>query len=282
MFTFNNPVIDDYRNNLVSVYRFEDGGATISEIVESKNGTVVITVPGGLVYTGVSGHYNNCYLFNGGGIVRVPSWNGVLGTKGRTISCWIKPIYIPGNWIGSLVSWGDFEVSISTRLNIYSGLYYKEFSTDLTSTSWKHVCIVLQENAQLSTAKLFINGVADTMKTQNSGIVNTITSPYVRLCTSVAEAPGLNYIGRIDELYIWDTALSDAAAVALYTNNLIYSTDYTETLSSQFIGQNDGSVDGRQVAYNQPRFGQTISMDGDSNISLTSRLVTDSLIYGVP
>jgi hypothetical protein len=164
--------------------------------------------------------------------VSVPASSGVNPTNAITVSLWAASD--TGNWnaTGTLASKRNaymlYPVSggKEIRFYIYTTLqwYFTTFTPNIDITQWHHYVGTYDGNE----IKLYIDGAPAGSPTLRAGGINA--------------DPGALYIGRddgqsryfdglIDEVAIYDVALTDTDVQALYTQGIASITDYSDTVS---------------------------------------------------
>ncbi len=168
----------------------------------------------------VSGRIGNALKCDGseGDYVEVTGYKGIAGTQARTVVAWIKT----ASNRGEIISWGldDFGQMFNFIFNRSRGLgitpnggyYYMNPRVD--DDTWHHVAAVVKD-AELPNlhddVTLYYDGTL--AEVQDIGLldlwpIDTGSDLDVRI--------GRNYTGLIDDLRIYDRALSDEEIAALY------------------------------------------------------------------
>jgi arabinan endo-1,5-alpha-L-arabinosidase len=196
---------------LVAYYAFDggladsNGGFAAGTVIGNK-----IDVAGGsLSYeTGVRG---SAAVFNGATGVRLP--NGLISSNNYTVSVWLKPAQLTAftptffgarttdSWI-SLLPMGHAYVNGATMLCSGSAWYDAGLGLNIPVNQWSHLAFTVNTGA----VNVYVNGVK---RFSGTGFPNVFTS------TTGVFALGVNYWdtpykGSMDELRIYNTALTDA------------------------------------------------------------------------
>ena len=181
------------------------------------------------------GNANKAYFFNGSGGI-VTTVNTLLSVSKFTIAAWIKSngieasgvpriasitrpgqcngyyelLYANGNWTGSS---NDYSKKLICYLNAdptfsYYNLYYSQNPAD-TST-WHHGAITFDSG----TLKFYIDGVLDNTISALGPLTQFAESAVLQI--GYCEGGG-NFNGKIDEVRIYNRALSDAEILKLFT-----------------------------------------------------------------
>ena len=178
--------------------------------------------------------------FNGTDAYVDANYNSLNFNSGMSISSWFK-------WDGSTVGTGDNSISIISRwsANTYFGSNGKQFllrltnatpniqllvssngssntiytgSTSITSGIWHHVAVTWDTN----TYKVILNGNTSNPEISQSNTnapFNTTTTPNIVIgATYGNSAPSLlqHWAGSLDEVAIFNTALSDSKIQQIY------------------------------------------------------------------
>ena len=235
---------------------------------------------------------------NGNTYYEAAGYKGISGTNARSVDAWINTNAVNGE----ICSWGAdragekwvFRVNDNgtIRVEVNGGNVYG--TTKVNDGKWHHVAFTFS-GSQVSDIKLYVDGQLETVGAINNRAVNTASSVNVRI------SRGINnryFTGHIDELRIWNAALSDAE-VAL-ASNLAFENDVRVQAHYQF-GSNitkDASNFGRNLTrfgdlYTINQLGRTLVngfqewnhkpritfIRGDYNASIdSSRLLVDSLM----
>ncbi len=131
------------------------------------------------------------------------------GNAARTIEAWINPDFATN---GTVYNWGPNSYnSRSGLLYIFGRLYFVGESNDLMggtilpTGTWSHVAITFDE----TTIKLYVNGVLD-----GARVTTLATAGYNYRIGVSSGGFGEFFYGKIDELRIWNIALSQTQIVA--------------------------------------------------------------------
>lgn len=200
----------------------------VADIAGGNNGTAY-----GGANTAEGGKFGRAGSFDGvTDYVRVPTSDGVNPTEAITVSLWAKSDTTNWNAAGTLASKRNaymlYPVSGSSeiRFYVYTTLqwYYTAYTPSIDITQWHHYAGTYDG----SEIRLYIDGAPVGTPTLRTGGINA--------------DPGDLYIGRddgqssyfngmIDDIAIYDIALSDAEVQDLYTQGIPSSTIYTDTVS---------------------------------------------------
>jgi len=234
--------VDESGNNLNGTYA---GGATLGQVgaINNDNNTAA----------GLDGADD---------YVNIDGYQGVTGTGARTISAWIKA----DSAVESLpiVAWGVDATGEkwTFRLDHPTGVLRVENeggrilgTTFLADGQWHNVVVTWANDGtpDISDAKLYVDGVQETIGVNNPNAVNTGVGSDVRIGRAVLD----HYAeSDIDEVAIFGVALTGAQIAALYNQGTAdYNADF----------DNDGDTDGGDFLAWQRGFGNANRADGDAD-----------------
>jgi hypothetical protein len=248
---FDNEIIDAYIANLVSIWQMED----VSDPIGGNDLTNVNSV--GFI----SGKNNNAgeFVRESEKYLSIADAEQVgLDPSGSfTISCWVylDSLNIYQDIITKFNSTGDqrsffCRVSNGNKIQFYlstDGISWKtvDSSNSISNGAWYHVVIRFTASSSIA---VFLNNT----KTQNTTSIPATmyngTAGFLIGSNETGETTENWLDGNIDEVYFWNTALSDSAIAALYNSgtglfisdipqpvqkstNLVYSYDGYTTIS---------------------------------------------------
>ncbi len=172
----------------------------------------------------VTGEVDQAFNFDGGHYISVPSASDLDFTTAMTIEGWVylttnntnSGLVFKGSFGGSqgIYSLGFFtgySNRLTLRLNgsASEGAGQVTGSTSLTPGQWYHIAAVYDGASE----KLYVNGVLDGSQAY-SGAIATDTSP---LIIGGYYAPPYLFNGRLDELSMYDRALSHAELFSVFS-----------------------------------------------------------------
>jgi arabinan endo-1,5-alpha-L-arabinosidase len=181
-------------------------GAVIGDKIDVAGGSLSFE-------TGVRG---SAAVFNGATGIRLP--NGLISTNTYTVSMWLKPAQLTAftptffgarttdSWI-SFLPMGHGFVNGATMLWSGTAWYDAGLGMNIPVNGWSHVAFTVNNGA----VNVYVNGVK---RFSGTGFPNVFTS------TTGTFALGVNYWdtpykGSIDELRIYNAALSDGQVAGL-------------------------------------------------------------------
>nr|WP_321485473.1 LamG-like jellyroll fold domain-containing protein [uncultured Draconibacterium sp.] len=198
----------DITTGLVAHYEFENTSGDVIDAAGSHNGT------NNGATRGVSGKVGNAFSFDGGHYITINNHSDITNYASFTLSAWVYPTALSSNkTIISKVSPNrDFNLKFSGS-NIeahfaYGSNYYHCTSTSTaTINSWIHVVATWQNNQW----NIYYNGVLD-------HTCNFTTDPPWSggLMQIGAMSNSEIFVGLIDEVRVYNRALSSTDVTALY------------------------------------------------------------------
>jgi len=200
-------------DGLIAYYPFN--GNANDESGNGNNGTVT----GATLTTDRKGVSNSAYSFNNQkiSITRVSDFDATF-TGDFTISMWIYPTFFPG--FSRLFSMRDapadgFEILLagSSVVNSnYNNSTSDGFTQTLVLNTWYSI-IMTKESGIL---KLYFNNILNgtTFDYSARGAMNTTVSPVI--ANYAAAYPSVGIIGKMDDIRIYNRALTTAEITTLY------------------------------------------------------------------
>ncbi|MFU8894435.1 MAG: LamG-like jellyroll fold domain-containing protein [Luteolibacter sp.] len=193
----------------------------------------------------VDGPFGNALHFDGHGRYAESRFRGIEGAKARTVAFWAKvpEDFDPGQGY-SMLSWGKFsltepgtvwQVSVNPddedgpvgrlRVGVHGG---KAIGiTDLRDGQWHHLAVVLYEAPGQEFGKnvlLFVNGEPEPLSSRVLGVMDTQVEEaehgvWLGRDVTSASGPGRFFRGGLDEVYIFDAALTQGEIRTLMERN---------------------------------------------------------------
>ncbi|MUU77549.1 LamG-like jellyroll fold domain-containing protein [Winogradskyella endarachnes] len=171
----------------------------------------------------------NCLDFDGTNDFVQTTYAGVLGSSDRTFEAWVNfssnapstNLAIIDYGAGSSGSRNTFMINSNRGLSFISGGTNANLSSTstgiITADTWTHVAFVLDNG----TGYLYVDGAE--VGTGNLSGVNTTSSTDLRIGQRV---PGgtIRFLGKIDEVRIWNVALSPSEIMANMNSEICPST----------------------------------------------------------
>jgi hypothetical protein len=192
------------------------------------------TVVGQGTTTVASGVRGRAGSFSGNGCVDIPDAASLHGTTGLTISAWILPTKLNnGDGANGVVSkrtgnanQPEYSVSVWTGNHVWVDLDGEndrfEGMTAIAERAWTQLTVVYDgARAATQRARVYVNGSLDVTKTETSTSLAAYTSTlHVGCMPAPTASPPTqqNFLGEIDEVVIWNRALSDAEIAQWYGN----------------------------------------------------------------
>lgn len=193
----------------------------------------------------IEGPFGKAMHFDGKGAYAETNYRGIEGKQPRTVAFWVK---VPRDFDPkegfAMVSWGRFpdeipgsvwQISINPiaedgpvgrlRVGVLGGKAIG--TTDLRSGEWHHIAVVLYPAANPDFGQhvlLFIDGAVETVSRRTLGRIDTEVASAdhgVWLGRDITSRPGAerHFRGGIDEVHIFDAALSESEIRALMERN---------------------------------------------------------------
>ena len=201
----------DITTGLVAHYEFENTSGDVIDAAGSHNGT------NNGATRGVSGKVGNAFSFDGGDYITINNHSDITNYASFTLSAWVYPTALSSNkTIISKVSPNrDFDLKfLGSNIEAhfaYGSNYYRCTSTSTaTINSWIHVVATWQNNQW----NIYYNGVLDHTCNFTTG------PPWSGGKMQIgAMANGERFVGLIDEVRIYNRALTATDAATLYSYN---------------------------------------------------------------
>jgi len=165
------------------------------------------------------GRYGQAAVFNGtNSSISTPITSSDIGTS-FTISCWVNADAASDNFhvpIGNYSLSGGWYMAMlnNMKFNFYSSVGGIDFSTTATYEygNWYHFCVVFTNNSDL---KVFINGDKET-NSQSVAAGTSTAGIQIGVSGTYSSSTNTEFDGKIDQVRIYDTALTDSQVTELY------------------------------------------------------------------
>ncbi|HLP86875.1 MAG TPA: LamG-like jellyroll fold domain-containing protein, partial [Candidatus Paceibacterota bacterium] len=222
-----------WQSGLVSWWKL-DGNAQDS--ISTNNGTIT-----GATLTSTNCKSGQCYTFDGTDYISIPD-SASLDLGSYTISAWIYPTDVT-NW-GALIGKGITEMTINYVSQLGGGNiivenghgtigWAKSSSPTYAINNLYHVIAIA--DASTSTLKLYRNGSQHTYSTQTwAGASRNNNDPITIGYTQTWPAEAFK--GNIDEVMIWNRALSDSEISSVYNYSYAPSSCVPESSATTCSG----------------------------------------------
>jgi len=192
---------------LVAHYEFE--GTTNDSSGNGRHGTAMGSPT---FVTGKIGQAINLRGLND--YVEITGYKGILGPNAITVTAWIRTT----STAGTIVNWGtqstgqriDFRVN-ADRLRVEPGGGNIQGDSNVNDGNWHHVAVTIHANATISYPEviLYLDGRDDTTPTTDPGGFNITANVDVSIGYRATNNDRF-FMGQIDDVRIYDYALSDA------------------------------------------------------------------------
>jgi len=133
-----------------------------------------------------------------------------------SISVWVNPASWPASGLRTILSKDtnyEFHLNTAGQVNWWWGNGSFSSSTSVPLNTWTHVALTYQDGTQ----KIYINGVEDASATYTGTLPQNALPLYIGVDYNY---PSRTFDGIIDEVKIFDRALTDAEIDTIYTREL--------------------------------------------------------------
>lgn len=217
---------------LVAHYEFENTTGDAIDAAGSHNGTVVGAT------RGVPGKVGNAFSFDGNDYVSINNHSDVVGYNQFTLSAWVKPASSSGYRciITKVHPERDFVLRFSgsdLSVHCYNTSYNScGKSSALILNQWMHIASTFNNGVW----KLYVDGVE--VSSCTSSILPPWTSTYMTI--GALKTSTEFFIGLIDEVRVYNRALSSADITALYNYTGGASIPALSIDANASVGEGDG------------------------------------------
>lgn len=243
---------------LVAAYSFNEGSGTaaLDASGQANHGTTASTA-----WT-TAGKFGGALTFNGSSSrVTVPDALSLHLTSAMTLEAWVRPTAVSSAWRDVIFKGNDNYYLNATSTNgsrpaagaLFSGTHGEVYAPSaLTVNTWAHLASTYDGSSQ----KLYVDGNLVASRAQSGPI--TISSNPLEIGSD--HIYGLYFAGQIDEVRVYDTALSQAQV---------------QTDMNTAIGGNSGDTEAPTVAITAPSGGAqvsditTVTASASDNVAVT-------------
>jgi hypothetical protein len=218
----------------------EDSGDVIDSTSNNNDGTT-----NGGVTQGVGGQVGQAYDFDGSDdSIDIGDRDEKLSQDAWTVAAWVKPNALKdwGNIVGAAQPNGSYlrpggyiSVDADGNLRDYDGSWMISNGT-IAKSEWSFVAFQFQSD---NTYRMFIDGALDTKFNNTSSENHDDGVFYMKHIGKFGSGVGRYFNGKIDNVRIYNQALTDDEITTAYTNQNSPTTFYTvgseETESSQVV-----------------------------------------------
>jgi RHS repeat-associated protein len=180
------------------------------------------------------GYYGGALEFDGIDDYVATSYAGVIGTQDRTVSAWIKAVPDNSLILRTIVGWGGtatggaWNLAVnyvsgegpSGTIRIAAGSSKVIGTTLVDDNRWHHVAAVFSNDGtpMVSDIQLYIDGKREVLSHQVEATLNTGTGYNVNIGAMKYQSNPSSFFfkGKIDEVRIYDRALSNAELARMY------------------------------------------------------------------
>ena len=229
------PLTGSLRNGCVVALRMEETSWSdaVGQVTDDCGGDNPGTVVGVGTNTVAAGAHGRAASFAGTGCIEIPNADALHATTGLTMSAWIFPTAIDGgvNGANGIISKridanneSEYSMSVWLRNHVWgvvdgdAAADQLEGTTAITTQRWFQVTMVYDgTKAQAERMTLYVNGTFDTRHGETSATLPPYSSPLHVGCMPAPRASiDQNFVGQIDEVVVWNRALSDAEITQWY------------------------------------------------------------------
>lgn len=173
--------------------------------------------------------------FAGGGCIEIPNASTLHATTGLTMSAWVFPTAIDGgiNNANGIISkrvdtnnQSEYGLSLWLRNHVWAAVDGDaepdrlEGTVTITTQRWIQLTLVY-DGTQLEAQRmrLYLNGSLDTTHRETSATLTAYNSVlHIGCMPAPAAGTQQNFVGQIDEVVLWNRALSEAEIMQWYTS----------------------------------------------------------------
>ena len=264
----------------------EGAGTSVNRVGGSPAVTGTLTGFANPANAWTSGRFHGAISFDGiENHVDFPGLALPTGQQPRTFSCWVKTYSKSSPELQTLFSYGSnntggrFLVRLDNQANVASdqplklevggGTGHITGTTPLNDGAWHHLAVVVDnfdgsEDVNVREAKLWVDGRLDPI-TSLEGRVLATGSTLVPCLGGSNHNEGYNFAGKLDEVRIFDRALSDAEVQALHLSRPTYL-----TVPGDPANDDDGdgmSNDAEEIAGTDPNNATSVLKVSQFNVS---------------
>jgi hypothetical protein len=232
-----NPLTGSLRNGCMVNLRMEENWAlgVAGEVKDDCGGDNLGTARGAGTHTVPNGVRGRAASFAGDGCIDIPNASTLHTTTGLTMSAWVFPnvLYNGGDGGANGVISKRTDTNIESEYNL--SLWQRnhawavvdgdlepdrlEGMASVTTMRWIQLTMVYDGTQSLTQRmRLYINGSLDTVHQETSGTVPAYNSTlHVGCMPAPHDQLDQTFVGLIDEVVIWNRALSVAEVTQWYT-----------------------------------------------------------------
>ena len=222
---------------------------------------------------------------------------GISGTRARTVSAWIKGDVVQSE-NATFVSWGSSSNSMrySFRLNTTSSNgtvgalrleiqgSYAIAQTALNDGQWHHVAVLHEAGAGIWDVLFYIDGALEaglSGKGSTNAAITTGTNSPVMIGNSFHNTSSYGFDGAVDDIRIYDYALSAYEIEDLYIGTIPRAVEPTPAPAAEHVGTT-ATLEWEVINASAPTFDINIGTDSDCNDVLVGQSTGSTRNYSVP
>jgi hypothetical protein len=152
-------------------------------------------------------------------------------TNSFTFSAWIKTAgpggivrkwdqNSKGGYIFEIRAGGNNKITFAMFNATASAGYRRMGSTTVTDNSWRHVAMAYDGSKSVTGIRLWVNGTEESYTAVNNTDPGALTSSTIYLGNSASTATPVYFDGAIDEVAIWNRALTSNEVYQVYSTPL--------------------------------------------------------------
>jgi hypothetical protein len=189
-----------------------------------------------------NGIANNATRFEGGNICGLPTSIGLSMISSRSLSLWFKsqmPMYTSGSifktsdntWNIALINEYNYH-KLYANATISNQFYGTTNPLYIVTSNWTNVVFICDSINQVS--KLYINGLLYSNTTTGNGFSSNTQNPAIYIAGENSNSQ-FGYMGSIDDIGIWNRALTECEIQNLYTSTNPTNTITTATACDSYV-----------------------------------------------
>lgn len=183
----------------------------------------------GSANTVAGGAHGRAGSFSGNACIDIVNAPSLHGSTGLTLSAWILPTALNGVDSNGVISkrndvanQAEYSLYVWTGNRVWVDLDGENDRRDgaavVSNNAWTQLTVIYDgARPQAQRVRLFVNGSLDATMPETSATLTAYTSP---LHVGCMPAPGAglqqNFLGELDEVVIWNRALTDAEIARWY------------------------------------------------------------------
>jgi len=203
---WNNATLDAYSGNLIALYKLDESSGSAVDVINAINGTA-----SGSPSYGQSGVIGNCVEFDGTDDKFVTAQSASFPATDFTLALWVYCTNYSRIAITFDGASYDYDLIFTSNATEWrQGITAKaETSLPLGQDAWHHVVLIRTSGDHA----VYYDGVSQSLDTNTNDTSSLANSSLI-----IGEHNTVFWEGKLDQVVIWDDALSSAAITALYNS----------------------------------------------------------------